>query len=94
MWVLHFPLPWKIMVCKKNEDIMFLQSLMIVVLLTIKHDNAIWQRGEEHLKHVSNETCSNVRNCKMTMMPSLTLRKNVTTKEQHGGTQLQYIFGF
>jgi hypothetical protein len=88
MWVLHFPLPWTIMVCKQSEDIMFLLSLMIVVLLTIKQDNA------KHLKHVFNEACSNVRNCKMTMMPSLTLRKNVTTKEQHGGTQLQYIFGF
>jgi len=36
MWVLHFPLPWKIMVCKKNEDIMFLVSLMIMVLFNNK----------------------------------------------------------
>jgi hypothetical protein len=81
------------MVCKKNEDIMFLLSLLIVVLLTIKPDNEIWQRVEEYVKHVSNEACSNVRNCKMTTMPSLTLTKNVNTKEQHGGTQLKYIFG-
>jgi hypothetical protein len=39
MWVLHFPLPWKIMVCKNYEDIMFLLSLTIVVLLTIKQDH-------------------------------------------------------
>lgn len=54
---------------------------------------AIWQRGEEHLKHVSNEACSNVRNCKMTTMPSLTLTKNIIAKERCGETQLKYIFG-
>lgn len=55
---------------------------------------AIWQRGEEHLKHVSNEACSNVRNCKMTTMPSLTLTKKYNCKGTMWGNSVEVHIWF
>lgn len=36
-----------------------------------------------HLKQVTNEACSSVRNYKMTMMLSLKFAKNVNEEKQH-----------
>jgi hypothetical protein len=41
-------------------------------------------RTKIYLKKVTNETCNNVRNCKMIMMSSLKLAKIVNEKEQYG----------
>lgn len=40
-------------------------------------------------KQVINEACSNVKNCKMTMIPSIKLEKFINWKEQHGGTNIK-----
>lgn len=40
-------------------------------------------------KQVINEAYSNVKNCKMIMIPSLKLEKFVNWKEQHGGTNIK-----
>jgi len=41
-----------------------------------------------YLKQVIDETCNNVRNCKMTLMPPFKFEKFVN-KEKHGGAHFK-----
>jgi hypothetical protein len=41
-----------------------------------------------YLKQVIDETCNNVRNCKMTSMPPFKF-ENFVNKEEHGGSHFK-----
>jgi hypothetical protein len=47
-------------------------------------------RMKIYLEKVSNETCSNVMNCKMIMMSSFKLAKIANKKEQYGRAHPKY----
>lgn len=56
---------------------------------TIKQDhNKSKMTKGSYLKQVIDETCNNVRNCKMTLMPPFKFEKFVN-KEKHGGAHFK-----